>query len=400
MGALKYWLWLTNLGKIPGAHAFSLLEYFGSPEAAYAADHTAYDMIPGLPTMIKEGLKNKSLKRAEQILADCARLDLRILTLSDTEYPVRLQQISEPPCVLYVKGRLPQLDDELAIAMVGAREATPYGEMAARRFGMELARQGAMVVSGIARGIDSAALTGALVGGGTVVSVLGNGIDVVYPRASQGLYEDIPVSGALISEYPPGTQPAGINFPIRNRIISGLTLGVLVVEANDRSGSLITARLALEQNRDVFAVPGNWNAPLSRGSNLLIQKGEAKLVLDAWDILEEYRYSYPHKIQPRMPTRQEVTIAEPDEPQPLAKAADAPLVIDLKKEPEALTDDERAILLNLEGREATADELIENTGIPARRVLSALTMLQLRALVSEDAGRRFRTPVLIKGYEN
>jgi DNA processing protein len=278
---------------------------------------------------------------------------------------------------------------------------------------MELARQGAVVVSGIARGIDSAALTGALTGGGKVVSVLGNGIDVIYPRGSEGLYEDIPHQGALISEYPPGTQPEGIHFPVRNRIISGISLGVLVVEGHDRSGSLITARLALEQNRDVFAVPGNWNASLSRGPNLLIQKGEAKLVMDAWDILEEYRYSYPHKIHPRMPVMlQEETKTVAQTPPRRQKAQQeavhkAPqelprdvVVIDRSKEPEAVTDDEEMILACLQGKAITAEEIIEQTKLPARRVMSALTMLQLRGLLSEEAGKRFHTTVIIKGREN
>lgn len=413
MGALKYWIWLTTLGKVPGSHAYRLLEHFGSPEACYAAPEEAYKEIPNLPEGMKEGLLSKSLSRAEEILADCARLNLRVLTLQDTEYPERLRQLAEPPCVLYVKGTLPQMDDELAVAVVGAREATPYGEMSAKRLGMELARQGAVVVSGIARGIDSAALTGALTGGGKVVSVLGNGIDVIYPRGSEGLYEDIPHQGALISEYPPGTQPKGIHFPVRNRIISGISLGVLVVEGHDRSGSLITARLALEQNRDVFAVPGNWNASLSRGPNLLIQKGEAKLVMDAWDILEEYRYSYPHKIHPRMPVmlQDETKTVAPTPPRRQKAQQEAVhkapqelprdvVVIDRSKEPEAVTDDEEMILACLQGKAITAEEIIEQTKLPARRVMSALTMLQLRGLISEQAGKRFHTNVIIKGREN
>jgi len=403
MGALKYWIWLTNLEKEPGTHAFSLLQYFGTPEAAYAADSEAYEQVPGLSAIVREKLRDKSLTRAEEILADCARLNLRILTFSDTEYPERLRQMSDPPCVLYMKGYLPQMDDELTIAVVGARKATPYGEMAARRLGIDLARQGAVVVSGAAQGIDSAVLNGALLGGGIVVSVLGNGIDVVYPRGSKSLYEDIAASGVLLSEYPPGTQPQGSHFPVRNRIISGLSLGVLVIEGTERSGSLITARLALEQNRDVFAVPGNWNAPMSRGPNLLIQKGEAKLILDAWDILEEYQYSYPHKIHKRMPVF-EVKTEEVNEPKAsqlnASDAAPAAVVIDLKAEPNAVTDDERAILLTLSGTEFTSDEIIERTGIPARRVMSALTMLQLRALIHEEVGKRFKTSVIFTGTED
>lgn len=404
MGALKYWLWLTNLGKVTGAHADTLLRHFGTPEAAYAADDKAYALVPNLPSAMQVALKDKSLAHAEKILADCARLKLRVLTINDTEYPERLRQISEPPCVLYLKGQLPQMDDEVVVSVVGARESSPYGEMAARRFSMELARQGAVIVSGIARGIDGAALTGALQGGGKVVSVLGNGIDVTYPQSNRDLYEDVPSFGALLSEYPPGTKPEGSYFPVRNRIISGLSLGVLVVEGGARSGSLITARLALEQNRDVFAVPGNWDAPMSLAPNLLIQRGEAKLVLGSWDILEEYKYSYPHKIHPRPPHSlkpvepSQKKVLEQPKREPQEEAVEA-LVLDLAKEPEVLTDDECALLRSLEGKHCTADEIIEATELPAKRILSALTMLQVRGLVIEEAGKRFRTPVIIKGYD-
>ncbi len=400
MGALKYWIWMTSLGK---TYSIGLLGHFGSPEAAYAADKAAYEGIPGLPSYVSSGLRDKSLSKAEEILARCADLGIRVLTYQDTEYPERLRQIPAPPCVLYVKGTLPQLDDELAIAMVGARKSTPYGEMTAKKFGMDLARKGALIVSGIARGIDGAALRGAITGGGRVVSVLGNGIDVVYPFDNQSLYEDIPYVGALISEYPPGTQPDGANFPLRNRIIAGITLGTLVVEGNEKSGSLITARHALEQNRDVFAIPGNWDLAMSRGPNSLIQKGEAKLCLEAWDILEEYQYSYPHKIQERKPLepvrREEKPRSTPEKAESPQAQAPVPVVIDLKEKPLELTDDEAAILSSLEGREGTADDIMERSSLPARRVLSALTMLQVRGLVTEHPGKRFSTPVILKNKE-
>ena len=402
MSALKYWIWLAELGKTPGIGAVQLLERFASPEAAYAADEKDYDRIPNLPQSIRDGLRNKDLRPAEEILKNCERHHIRVITLQDTEYPERLRQIPNPPCVLYVKGQLPQIDEEVAIAMVGARKATPYGEVTAKRFAMELARQGAVIVSGIAQGIDSAALKGTLQVGGRVISVLGNGIDITYPASSRGLYEDIPHSGVLLSEYPPGTGTDGSHFPIRNRIISGLSLGVLVVEGLQKSGSLITANRALEQNRDVYAVPGNLDAPMSRGPNTLIQKGEAKLVLDPWDILEEYRYTYPHKIRPQLPVTDEQVGAAEKKLAPKAEKVERPepeekkIIIDLKETPESLTDDEAAILKALEEALCTADEIIEKTGIPAKRVLSALTMLQVRQLVAEEAGKRFRTPVIVK----
>lgn len=397
MSALKYWIWMANLGK--GNHASFLLERFGAPELVYAAQDAAYDELP-LPGYVRQGLKEKSLKEAEGILEDCRRLGIRVLTYADTEYPERLRQIEQPPCVLYVKGQLPQIDDDLAIAIVGARKATPYGESAARRLATELARQGALLVSGIAHGVDSAAIKGAISGGGTVLSVLGNGIDVAYPASSKSLYEDIPKVGALLSEYPPGTAPDAAHFPPRNRIISGLALGTVVVEAAQRSGALITARHALEQNRDVFAVPGGWDAPLSQGTNLLIQKGEAKLVLKAWDILEEYSYTYSHKIQQRPPlAEKDYPPREKKRPEAEKSAEAAGVVIDLNSGDGGLTDDEQAILFYLQSISANVDELIEASGLPAKRVLSVLTMLQVRGLVEEAAGKRFHTPVTLLGYE-
>ncbi len=408
MSALKYWIWMTNLGKIPGAHAFSILERFGTPEKAYIADDETCDRM-GLPAGISCGIKNKSLEKAEEILADCQRLNLRILTYTDAGYPDRLRQIDDPPCVLYVKGRLPQIDDEIAIAMVGSRQATPYGQLLAHQISMEIARQGSVVISGVARGIDTASLKGALIGGGSVISVLGNGIDVVYPKENAELYDDIVAAGALISEYPPGTKPDGIHFPIRNRIISGLSLGVVVIEGNEHSGSLITARLALEQNRDVFAVPGNWNATQSRGPNLLIQRGEAKLIMGPWDILTEYRHSYPHRIQYKTPLEKaepakvvesNTTTVEAEKKDNLANktACDETqenIIIDIAKEPGVITEEECLILKTVYLIPLTADEIIEATEIPTSRVMSTLTMLQVKQLVVETAGRRFYTKVII-----
>ena len=181
MSNLRHWLWLSTRGPAPGMYAARLLEHFGTPEGAYFASEAAYDQVPDLPSKVRRALLDKDLTGADRILAQCDALDIRILTCQDAAYPQRLAQLDTAPCVLYVRGKLPQIDQEAAVAVVGARKASPYGVMAAGRMALDLARHGAVVVSGSAYGIDGAALRGALQGGGRVVSVLGNGIDVVYP---------------------------------------------------------------------------------------------------------------------------------------------------------------------------------------------------------------------------
>ena len=274
-------------------YAARILHHFGTPEGAYFAGREELQACPGLPAKVRQALEDKDLSQADQILAQCEALGIWVLTCQDAAYPQRLGQLDSAPCVLYGRGRLPQMDQEAAVALVGARQASSYGIMAAGRLGLDLARQGALVVSGMAQGVDAAALRGALQGGGRVVSVLGSGIDVIYPAGHGDLYEDVAAAGALLSEYPPGTPPAGPHFPVRNRLIAGLSLGVLVVEGSQTSGALITARWALEQGRDVFAVPGGIDAPLSQGPNGLIRRGEAKLIQDAWDAV-----SYTHLTLP------------------------------------------------------------------------------------------------------
>lgn len=419
MSTIRHWIWMSTRGKHPPQYAARILAHFGSPEAAYHADQEACAKAEGLPDTVRASLMDKDMSGVERILASCQEQDIRILTVQDAAYPERLRQIQDPPCVLYVKGSLPALDEEAAVAVVGARHASPYGVMTARNLGLDLARQGALVVSGSAHGIDQAVLEGALKGGGQVISVLGNGIDVIYPKGSEALYQDVAAQGALVTEYPPGTEPNGRNFPPRNRLIAGLTLGSVVVEGTVDSGSLITARWALDEDRDLFAVPGNVDSPLSRGPNGLIARGEAKLVMDAWDILEEYEFLYPTKVHPKgeLPLAQrEARLGAPsgewpvdlpetksetkskDKPAPAAQPEeDDLLVVDLRADPEAFTDDEAALLRSLQRhRYAIADELAQYTGIPMRRVMSALTMLQVREMVHQEPGKGYETRVRLK----
>ena len=395
MSSLKYWLWLATRKGVGVQGMHQVLGHFGTPEQAVFADPEEYDL---LPTGLGRALRDRSMTESDRILADCDRLGIRIMTLQDADYPERLRQLYDAPCVLYLKGRLPDLDEEAAVGVVGTREATEYGRTVAKRLGLELAHGGAVVVSGMASGIDSCAVRGALQGGGTVVSVVGGGIDMPYPWENRFLYEDVAATGLLLSEYPPGTENRGSHFPVRNRIISGLSLGVVVVEAPEfNSGALITAERALEQNRDVFAVPGNVDAPNSRGCVRLIQQG-AKPVLSAEDILIEYRDRYPAKLNPaarltREEARQRLeAIPEPERPLRQKTTVDKEKDKDysiVKRRLESFTDDELAIIHAMQGKPCQADELVERTQIPARRVLSALTMLQIAGCVAEKPGKRF-----------
>ncbi len=402
MTALHYWLWLTSRAGMDSAGALTVLDYFVTPERAFYADGEEYELIPLRPTL-RRALLDKELDGAERILADCERLGVRIQTIQDADYPQRLKQIADPPAVLYLKGREFHFDEEAAIGVVGTRKPTPYGEKWAERFGMELALGGALVVSGIAEGLDSCAIRGALKGGGPVVSVLGGGVDVPFPSRNRYLYEDVAAAGALISEYPPGTVNDGRHFPRRNRILSGLSLGVLAVECRPFGGTMSTVNHALDQDRDVFAVPGALDAPMSEGTNRLIQQG-AKLVTCGRDILEEYWDWFPRKLSDAAPLTPEAAEArlrdgnvrreEKAEHTPATSQASEPTHPGREKIPRGeqrnrFTDDELALLAALGEKDCSADQLVELTQIPARRVLSALTMLQIQGVVEEGPGKRF-----------
>ena len=410
MSNLKYWLWLSGRKGIAGQVGMRVLNHFGSPERIYFSDLEEYRMIDGLSEIAVKSLADKSLDGADRILGDCDRLGIQLLTMQDASYPERLAAIHQPPMVLYTKGRPVAFDEEVAIGIVGTRDATAYGAWAAAKLSMDLTRSGALVVSGMAQGIDAAAVRGALKAGGPVVSVLAGGIDVIYPREHRGLYEDVAVAGTLISEYPPGTEHRGGQFPIRNRIISGLSVGVIAVESKRYGGTMHTVSHALEQNRDVFAVPGPIGAEQSEGTNRLIQEGSAKLILDASDVLCEYLDLYPGKLGTKDPLEpeaekqrlEEVTLAVS---KPEQKKENHEKVIDSLPQQDyidwqdcktKLTDDQQAVLLALGGKTLRPDDLVELTQLPARRILSSLTILQIQGYVAEESGKRFRAAVRLK----
>ncbi|NLM42477.1 MAG: DNA-protecting protein DprA [Clostridiales bacterium] len=283
----KFSIWLSGLPQIGSRRYISLVEYFGSAERVFTSTRDEL-LSSGLlnDKLIEIIINNRDIEKIERYLGKVKENNIKVYTIDDKEYPENLKHIYDPPPVLYVKGNIDKIDDN-AIAIVGSRKATDYGLKVAKRLGMELAEAGITVVSGMAIGIDSAAHRGALKAGGRTIAVFACGLNHIYPKSGYSLAKEILKNGAIISEYPLGIKAAPNNFPARNRIISGISKGVVIVEASEKSGSLITADFALEQGRDVFAVPGNIEAPNSKGTNSLIKNG-AKLVTCVDDILEEY----------------------------------------------------------------------------------------------------------------
>lgn len=295
MSGLAYWIWLANACGAGSAIPDSLFERYGEDaEAIYALSEEE------IATLVQKedvcaALCKKDLEEANEIALYCRRQNIGILALNDPLYPMRLRTIRCKPVLLYYRGALPKIDDQVCIATVGTRRMTEYGKRSGYMISYDLAKGGAIVVSGMASGIDGICHRGCLDGGGHTIAVLGCGIDRAYPAEHRELMQEIILRGTVITEYKPFTAPIGSNFPIRNRIISGLCQGTLIVEADLRSGAMITAKDALVQGRDVFALPGKVGEQNSFGTNQLIQDG-AKMVTNAVDILEEYEYLYPHRI--------------------------------------------------------------------------------------------------------
>ena len=286
-----YWVWLAESLGAGNRHITKLIDIFGSAFSVYSASEEDICRLDFLTDQMSRKLTNKSLQRAYDIIDYCALNNIGILSFADENYPDRLKLLQDPPAVLYYKGTLPKFDSKVCIGVVGTRKMSEYGKRSAYRISYELASAGAIIVSGMALGIDSVSACGALAADGKTVAVLGCGIDTVYPSQHVKLQRTIEERGIVLTEFSPGTKPIGINFPIRNRIISGLSLGTLVVEADDKSGAMITAKCALMQGRGVFALPGNIDESNSIGTNTLIRDG-ATAVTCAEDILSNYELLY------------------------------------------------------------------------------------------------------------
>lgn len=349
MNDRKYWLGFSLVPEIGPRRLTHLINVFGDAAAAWNASELQLRRSGLERRPVENLLQTRARLDLDAEMAKVARVGARLVTLADEEYPALLRQIAEAPAVMYVRGTLEPADAQ-ALSIVGTRKATAYGREAAHELARQLARDGITVVSGLAHGIDTAAHTGALAGGGRTLAVLGCGIDRVYPADNHALAEAITRQGALLSEFPIGTPPDGRNFPRRNRVISGLALGVLVVEAPENSGALITAAVAADQGREVFAVPGNIFNPSGRGSNRLIQDG-AKLVMGVDDILLELNLAL-RNVQTQAATER---IA-----------------------PASMT--EARLLENLSADPVHVDDLARLCDLPIATVTSTLVILELKGL--------------------
>lgn len=288
---MLFWVWLSERLGAANRDFGALIKLYDNPYELFHAESAELERIEGLKPRTVELLSDKNLDAATKILEDCERLGVGILPYGDTAYPQALRELSDPPIVLYYVGDLPEFYDQLCIGMVGTRRMSEYGLRRAYRLSYELAEAGTVIVSGMATGIDGVCAAAALAAGGKTVAVLGCGPDVVYPKHHKRLREKIAEHGLILSEYPPGTRPTSYHFPVRNRLISGLSQGTVVVEAGIGSGSLITAKNAILQGRDVFTVPANVGSPGAEGTNGLLRDG-AYPVLEPEDILSRYRGLY------------------------------------------------------------------------------------------------------------
>ena len=387
MAQLRYWVWLTTLEGVSSVTIRRLMDRFGGPREIFFG---SCDDMPELSARERAALSNRDLSRTEAVLEKCRANGIGILTIADALYPERLRQISDPPPVLYVRGSLPFVDELPAVALVGTRRATPYGLKIARQLGQEITAGGGCVVTGMAAGVDAAAARGALMENGPCVGVLGTAIDVDYPAENAPLIADVASVGAIVSEFPPGYPTQSSNFPRRNRIISGLSCATCVVEAPRRSGALITADLALEQGRDLFAVPGNVDSPNSAGTNALIRDC-ARAVTCGEDILAEYEGLYPYAVRRGAETFRSPEPGE-EKREDAKSAIDKPPgipYIDVENRIADFPDDQKAILRALKDGETHIDEVIAATGFSAAKVLSTLTLLVIRGAVRSHPGKRY-----------
>lgn len=385
ISTLKNWVWLSLC--ISYKNISRVLERFATPENVMIAQQN--ELLEILTKAEVEKILQRDFTQTNQILEQCFNKEITIISINDSTYPDLLRNINNPPIVLYIKGRLPDIDTKIGISIVGTRSASAYGQIVTKKLSYALAKSGILIISGMATGIDSIANQSAILAGAPTIAVLGCSVDVCYPRENRVLMDNIMAVGALISEFPPTTEPYRNNFPQRNRIMSGISRGTLVIEAPKKSGALITASYALEQDRDIFAIPGNIDNPNAYGCNELIKIG-AKMVTCVGDVIEEYIDEI--KIEPNINSLKnkfniQVIEKEPEKqfekkpPKPVEKKSFE------KKARQNMSDKEKAIYnIVLDGID-TVDKIIEESNLSTPEVMSMLTMLEINGDITRHDNR-------------
>ncbi len=426
-----FWIWFAEAVGA-GSDFRQLIDLYDSPHEIFLAESEELDRVNGISEGLLQRLSDKDLREASAILDSCEKLGIGIMTYDSAIYPQALREIKNPPAVLYYRGTVPKLNESLCIGMVGTRNMSAYGMETAYKISYELTSVGAIVVSGMAAGIDGVCAAAALHAGGTTVAVLGCGLDRVYPPTHRSLMGEIAKHGLLLSEYPPGTKPVAYHFPVRNRIISGLSQGVLVVEAGLGSGSLITAKEAVMQGKDVFAVPSNAGSAVAEGTNGLLRDG-AFFTVAAEDILEKYQYLFatvlrtdrlraarsnlkldlaylsrlgvipPPKhaqeqsvqpnptygavkdasLAPKQERKKEAPHQNPTEPQAVSAKAKEPTPDAVLQ---ALSSVERAVLMAIPDDRSVSADALTGLGFSSSEIITALTMLELAGLLQKLPG--------------
>ncbi len=358
---LKGWLALSTAPNVGPIRFTSLVKHFGSPEVVLSASEKELADLPDVGPVTASSIKQKvDWKLVDKQLELMEKNQVRLLTFKDEAYPENLKSIYDPPPFLFIRGQTKE-EDKNAIAIVGSRAASPYGNQIAEQIGRELAKRGITIISGLAWGIDSIGHSSALEENGRTIAVFGSGLDIIYPPQNRKLAEKIVQKGAIVSEFLLGTKPEKQNFPRRNRLISGLSLGVVIIEAGAKSGALLTAQHALEQNREVFAVPGNIGAKTSEGTNRLIKEG-AKLVTSVEDILEELRMNTA-----------------------LQKKENGRIQKDLSR----LSEQEKDIYNLITNEPHHIDKIAQDTQVTTSQALSTLLSLELKGFVKQLSGKMF-----------
>lgn len=392
MSALSYWIWLSN-AELSVRTKAALMEHYGDAETAFFAPAGEFAHIEGVSRADAAILERRDMSDTARIIEECQAQGLSVISYQDSAYPSRLRNIYAPPPVLYIKGRLPAVDDNAVIAVVGTRKATPYGLKMARTIAGEIVRCGGIVISGLTYGIDAAAAEGALNAGGICVGVLGT----AHQDDAGVLYAGVAERGAVISEYAPGSPAQRSFFRDRNRITAGLSVGAVAVEAPEKSGTRLFVAEAAAQGKEIFAVPGNADAKMSAGTIDMLKDG-AKPVTCGWDVVSEFEYLFPGKIRKAPAARGETRRIEAEsvENAPVLQKETKKVIdkengrryIDLKDQLRDLSETQLKIITAVDNGGTHIDDIIETTGLGTATVLAQLTVLEIKGYIRREAGRR------------